>query len=81
MNLLESITLENGSNLVNPGYWGFNRATDDISFIRFSNEYIGIRNISVADTVTSAVPEPETYAMLLAGLGLMAGAARRRKQD
>jgi hypothetical protein len=29
---------------------------------------------------TSAVPEPETYAMLLAGLGLMGGIARRRKQ-
>lgn len=29
---------------------------------------------------TSAVPEPETYAMMLAGLGLMASVARRRKQ-
>ena len=28
----------------------------------------------------TAVPEPETYAMLLAGLGLMGGIARRRKQ-
>ncbi|MDP3538824.1 MAG: PEP-CTERM sorting domain-containing protein [Azonexus sp.] len=27
-----------------------------------------------------AVPEPETYAMFLAGLGLMGGIARRRKQ-
>lgn len=27
----------------------------------------------------TAVPEPETYAMLLAGLGLMGGIARRRK--
>ena len=27
----------------------------------------------------AAVPEPETYAMLLAGLGLMGGIARRRK--
>ena len=31
-------------------------------------------------TVT-AVPEPETYAMLLAGLGLMGFVARRRSQD
>lgn len=29
--------------------------------------------------IPSPVPEPETYAMLLAGLGLMAGVARRRK--
>ena len=28
----------------------------------------------------SPVPEPETYAMLLAGLGLMGAVARRRKQ-
>ncbi len=34
-----------------------------------------IDNISV----TAAVPEPETYAMLLAGLGLMGFIARRRK--
>lgn len=31
-------------------------------------------------SVTAAVPEPETYAMLLAGLGLMGGIARRRTQ-
>jgi hypothetical protein len=29
----------------------------------------------------SPVPEPETYAMLLAGFGLMAGIARRRKKQ
>ncbi|MFC0166919.1 FxDxF family PEP-CTERM protein [Pseudoduganella danionis] len=35
-----------------------------------------IDNISMN---VAAVPEPETYAMLLAGLGLVAGVARRRK--
>jgi hypothetical protein len=29
----------------------------------------------------AAIPEPETYAMMLAGLGLMAFIARRRKQN
>jgi hypothetical protein len=33
-----------------------------------------------AVSLTAAVPEPETYAMLLAGLGLVGFAARRRKQ-
>jgi PEP-CTERM motif-containing protein len=34
----------------------------------------------VSDLVT-AIPEPETYAMLLAGLGLMVFVARRRRQN
>jgi hypothetical protein len=32
-------------------------------------------------SVVAAVPEPETYTMLLAGLGLMVFVARRRKQS
>lgn len=32
-----------------------------------------------ATDITTAVPEPETYAMLIAGLGLMGFVARRRK--
>jgi len=39
---------------------------------------IGMNAFEVAKV--SPVPEPETYAMLLAGLGLMGGVARRRKQ-
>ena len=31
-------------------------------------------------TTTAPIPEPETYAMMLAGLGLMGFVARRRKQ-
>lgn len=34
---------------------------------------------SGAARITSAVPEPETYAMLLAGLGLLGWAARRKR--
>jgi len=34
----------------------------------------------VSITSVTAVPEPETYAMMLAGLGLMGAIARRRKQ-
>ena len=31
--------------------------------------------------ITVSVPEPETYAMLLAGLGVMGAVARRRKSN
>lgn len=33
------------------------------------------------DQQTAPIPEPETYAMMLAGLGLLGFAARRRKQN
>lgn len=33
-----------------------------------------------AKAITAPVPEPETYTMLLAGMGLMGAIARRRKQ-
>jgi len=36
-------------------------------------------NMNVAEV--ASIPEPETYAMMLAGLGLLAFAARRRKQN
>jgi hypothetical protein len=44
--------------------------------------YNFIDNISLTDgsVVTAPVPEPETYAMLLAGLGLIGTIARRRQQ-
>jgi hypothetical protein len=37
-------------------------------------------SFNVGSSAVAAVPEPETYAMLLAGLGLMGGIARRRSQ-
>ena len=41
--------------------------------------YPGVLRVDFPEPV-SAVPEPETYAMLIAGLGLLGFAARRRKQ-
>jgi len=50
-------------------FWGAGQqGTDD--------EGWGIDNVKVSVT---AVPEPETYALFLAGLGVMGAVARRRK--
>ncbi|MDP3281524.1 MAG: FxDxF family PEP-CTERM protein [Nitrosomonas sp.] len=56
-------------------------STPGISYAIFGG--IGENGSSVyADNFTiTAIPEPETYAMLLAGLGLLGFTARRRKQN
>ncbi len=40
----------------------------------------GLYNGAISISSVSAVPEPETYAMLLAGLGLVGAVARRRNK-
>jgi hypothetical protein len=53
-----------------------NPSSDDNIFLA------GFYVTGLADvTTTLPVPEPETYAMMLAGLGLMGFVARRRKED
>ena len=42
--------------------------------------YLGAQNGAVNLAAVAAVPEPETVAMLLAGLGLVFGVARRRRR-
>jgi hypothetical protein len=50
---------------------------DDISFT--SNGQMKNQTYSI-ELVTAPIPEPETYALMLAGLGLVGFMARRRKQ-
>ncbi|MFA6179794.1 MAG: FxDxF family PEP-CTERM protein [Candidatus Methylopumilus sp.] len=89
--LLASANFEMGSPVLN--YAGFgNIATTTEYFIKISGprdalgNYSGYINlvglppvITTPDPIAIAVPEPETYAMLLAGLGLMGFVASRRK--
>jgi hypothetical protein len=52
------------------------------SFVTTANEYVKIDNVLVTgETSVAAIPEPEIYAMMLAGLGLMGFVARRRRQQ
>ena len=79
----------NGTPTLNPGGTGFfgsgevhgvirlPGSFDSISFTHTSESWHGF-TVGVAGI--APVPEPETYAMLLVGLGLLGFAARRRQQ-
>ena len=70
---------------LDPAFLGF---VSDISFttVTFLNPLGGIQNDRLSldnltfasSTVTAAVPEPATWAMMIAGFGLVGGAMRRR---
>jgi len=65
--------------------WAPGSPTEDISGRVFNNglssQQVGNRNNPGVWSTTAPVPEPETYAMMLAGLGLLGFVARRRKQQ
>ncbi|MEN9867134.1 MAG: hypothetical protein RL748_2724 [Pseudomonadota bacterium] len=58
------------------GLLQFHGTFTEISFITPNYEYYYGATVGIA----TAVPEPETYALMLAGLGALALVARRRKQ-
>lgn len=75
--ILESHTLaiDTAEDGYNEGlFLGITRDVADIRSISFKGNGVVIDHLAVA----APVPEPETYAMLLAGLGLIGMAARRR---
>lgn len=69
--------------LVAPNVGSFIGYTSDVGSFNRVQIFSLADSYEVADNVTvgtvTAVPEPETYAMLLAGLGLMGAVARSRK--
>ena len=77
-NEIDRINLtEHSMDLEEPGFLGFGNTTAPIKSIRFTNSFIGIRNLAI--TSTAAVPEPATWAMMLVGFGMMGAAMRHRR--
>ncbi|MDM5178125.1 PEPxxWA-CTERM sorting domain-containing protein [Massilia sp. DJPM01] len=78
--LFDNETLGAGS--TSAGSWTFNALNLFGSKANYGNLTIFARDVSKTafEVPTTPVPEPETYAMLLAGLGLVGFMSRRRKQ-
>lgn len=84
---------EPAHDVVVPGHWlpgalsGSQASSGDPFYIDWSNGnavFTGqpsSRNFDASVTFTAAVPEPSEYALMLAGLGLMGGFARRRRKN
>ena len=68
-----------GGNLVTSGN-AYNVATQSLTFANVGNNGPVTKDLYASISV-SPVPEPETYGMMLMGLGLMGFVARRRKSN
>ena len=81
--LIDKSTGANGS--LNFTSYAFSSGFNNLVSVRFSSsgsdipDYNGFSVDNINATAVTAVPEAETYAMLLAGLGMMGVVARRRK--
>jgi len=79
-------TFNGDRNLGDLGDWAIGSTTDSFNYAIGTNQAgpVSTGDITMMQalgytTFTSAVPEPETYALLLAGLGLVGAAVKRRK--
>jgi len=59
-------------------YYYINRLTNDTKFLRVAGNFVAIDDLQF--DVKTVVPEPGTYALMLAGLGIMGFVARRRNR-
>lgn len=76
--LLDSYTLTFSVNGLNTGeFHGFQQGSANISYMTLAGQYVGASSLQVN---TAAVPEAGSIAMVLGGLAVVAGIARRRNQ-
>lgn len=63
--------------------WTYDVTIEDFDLFRAEHTFFDLSALAVrpGDVLAAPVPEPETYAMMLAGLGLIARLARRRSKQ
>jgi len=76
MHVLEGYSL---STTPSNTYYYINRLTNDTKFLRVAGNFVAIDDLQFDTKTVNGIPEPETYALILAGLGVVGFMARRRK--
>jgi len=61
-------------------YYYINRLTNDTKYLRVAGNFVAIDDLQFDVKTVSSVPEPEAYALMLAGLGALGFMARRRRR-
>ena len=79
--LLESLSFAANDPSHVSGFYGFQRASNDIGRIEVEGYWVGARNLSTLTSAVSAVPEPATWAMMIIGFGGAGVAIRRRRSS
>jgi len=77
--LLESLSFTANDPAHVAGFYGFQRASNDISRFEIEGYWVGARNLSTFTETVSAVPEPATWAMMIIGFGGAGAVIRRRR--